>query len=142
MNLKISDLMAKRVITAQPHHSVAHVRELLEKHRLHAIPIVGPEGESLGIVSASDLARKLKDLTPISRIMTRDVRTVPEYNDVTVAAKIMRKNRLHRLVVTKEKRVIGVISAFDLLKLIEGHRFVMKNAPKTGAKKARTAKKK
>jgi len=29
----------------------------------------------------------------------------------------------------KEQKIVGVLSAHDLLKLVEGHRFVMKNAP-------------
>ena len=31
--------------------------------------------------------------------------------------------------VTHEQRVVGLLSAFDLLKLVEDHRFAMKNPP-------------
>ena len=41
----------------------------------------------------------------------------------------MRKNKVHHVVVTHEKRVVGLISSFDLLKLVEGHRFVSKQGP-------------
>ena len=61
--------------------------------------------------------------------MSAPVRTVPAYNDASIAARIMRKNKVHHIVVTHEKRVVGVISSFDLLKLIEGHRFVAKQGP-------------
>ena len=140
MNVKIADLMAKRVITAQPHHTVEHLRGLLERNRIHALPIVGPEKEALGIVTTADLSGKLKDGTPASKVMTNGVRAVPAYNDVSVAAKIMRKNKIHHVVVSHEKRVVGMISSFDLLKLVEGQRFAAKSAPteKKGAKK-RTA---
>ena len=140
MNVKIADLMAKRVITAQPHHTVEHLRGLMERNRIHALPIVGPEKEALGIVTTADLSGKLKDGTPASKVMTNGVRAVPAYNDVSVAAKIMRKNKIHHVVVTHEKRVVGMISSFDLLKLVEGQRFAAKSAPteKKGAKK-RTA---
>ncbi len=137
MNLKIADLMAKRVITAQPHHSVDHVRGLLERNRIHAVPIVGPQGEASGIVTTADLARKLKGTTPVKRIMTDRVFSVPAYNDVSMAAKIMRKHKIHHVVVTHEKQVIGIISSLDLLKLVEGHRFTVKNAPGHQKKKGR-----
>lgn len=136
MNVKIADVMAKRVITAQPHHSVAHVRDLLQRNRINAVPVVGPEHEAVGIVSSADVARRLKDETPIRRIMTENVTTVPAYNDVSAAARAMRNRKIHHLVVTHEKKVVGMISAFDLLKLVEGHRFVAKSAP-TKSKKAR-----
>ncbi|MDH3242586.1 MAG: CBS domain-containing protein [Alphaproteobacteria bacterium] len=134
MNVKIADLMAKRVIVAQPHHTVAHVRQLFERNRIHAVPIVGPDSEAIGIISSADLARGLKDETPISRIMTKEVTTVPAYNDVSAAARAMRRRKIHHIVVTHEKRVVGMISSFDLLKLVEGHRFAAKAAPTPGKK--------
>ena len=137
MNIKIADLMAKRVISVVPHHTVTHVRGIMERNRIHAIPVVGPQMEALGIVSSVDLARRLKDETPINRVMSRDVKTIPAYNDVSAAARAMRRSKIHHLVVTHEKQVVGMISSFDLMKLVEGHRFVMKNAPTKSAKKSR-----
>ncbi|MDJ0943252.1 MAG: CBS domain-containing protein [Kiloniellales bacterium] len=137
MNVKIADLMAKRVITAQPHQSVDHVRGILERNRIHAIPIVGPDGEAKGIVSTADLARKLKGETPVKRIMSDRVHCLPAYNDVSMAAKIMRKHRIHHVVVTHEKKIVGIVSSFDLLKLLEDHRFTAKNAPSPQKKKGR-----
>lgn len=141
MNIKIADLMAKRVITATPHQTIGHVRDVMARNRIHSLPIVGPEMEPLGIVTASDLARRVKDEAPISRIMTRDVTVVPAYNDVSIAARIMRKHKIHHVIVTHEKRVVGLISSFDLLKLVEGHRFVAKNAPpaKKSSRKGKSA---
>lgn len=135
MTVKISELMAKRVITAAPHHTVEHVRGMMERNRIHAIPVVGTNGEPVGIVTTADLSRRVKDELPISRIMSDDVTVVPAYNDATVAARIMRKRRIYHVVVTHEKQVIGIISSFDLLKLVEGRRFVAKGAP-TASKRA------
>ena len=129
MTVKIADLMAKRVITATPHQNVGHVRDMMERNRVHSIPVVGPEKEPLGIVTTVDLARRVKDASPVSRIMSRDVSVVPAYNDVHVAARIMRKRKIHHVVVTHEKKVVGLISSFDLLKLVEGHRYIAKDAP-------------
>jgi len=138
MTIKIAELMAKRVVTATPHQSVSHVRELMARRHIHAIPVVGPEQELLGIVSTADLARRLKDETPISKIMQKQVKTIPAYNPVSAAARAMRKGKIHHLVVTHEKRVVGMLSSFDLLKLVEEHQFTAKNAPKRRSKKPRT----
>ena len=67
--------------------------------------------------------------------MSEGVRAVPAYNDVSVAARIMRKRKIHHVVVTHEKRVVGMISSFDLLQLVEGHRFSVKGAPTTSKRK-------
>ena len=129
MNLKIADLMAKRVVSAQPHHSVEHVRNLLANNRIHAVPVVGPDMELLGVISTADLMEDLKSGTPVGSIMTKDVRTIPAYNDVSAAARMMRRHKVHHAVVTHEKKVVGMLSSFDLLKLVEGHRFTMHAAP-------------
>ena len=129
MNATIADLMTSNVLTVEPHHSVVHVRKLMQSHGIHAVPVAGPNGEVTGIVSSHDLVDPLKDHTPISAVMVRDVLTIPQYNDVHHAARLMRNHRIHHVVVTHEKKIVGILSAFDLLKLVEDHRFVMKNAP-------------
>ena len=121
--------MAKRVITVQRHHTVNHARQLMERNRISALPVVGPQNEALGILTSTDLARRLKDETPCGRIMSKSIKTVPAYNDISVAARIMRKNKIHHVIVTNEKTVVGIISSLDLLKLIEGKRFEIKQAP-------------
>jgi len=138
MNVKIADVMAKRVIAAQPHHTVEHVRGLFERNRIHAVPVVGGDGAPLGIVTSADLAHELKNATPVNRIMTEGVRKVPAYNDVSTAARIMRRHKIHHVIVTHEKKVVGMISSFDLLKLVEGHRFEMKGAPPAPKRKRRS----
>ena len=67
--------------------------------------------------------------------MTRKVYTVPAYEDVHVAARIMRNHRIHHLVVTHEGGVVGMLSAYDLLSLVEEHRYVAKNAPTPSSRK-------
>ncbi len=67
--------------------------------------------------------------------MTEKVYTVPRYDDVSIAARVMRNHGIHRVVVTHDQAVVGVLSAFDLLKLVEGHRYVQKNAPTRSARK-------
>ncbi len=128
MTVKIADLMEKRVITAQPHQKVGHVRDIMDRNQIHAIPVVGPIGEAVGIVTSSDIKRRVKDESPVSRIMSENVTVVPAYNDASVAARIMRKHNIHHVVVTHEKIVVGIVSSFDLLKLLENRRFVSKNS--------------
>jgi CBS domain-containing protein len=134
MNVRIHDLMAKNVIVAQPHHTIDHVKALMDKHGINAIPVASGDGEPVGIITTSDLAGDVKGGSPVSQHMTSPVLKVPAYNDVSAAARIMRKNKCHHVVVTHEGQIEGIISSFDLLQLIEGHRFVAKSAPQKGSK--------
>ena len=129
MSIKVEELMTRSVITAQPHQSVEHVRSMLEKNSISAVPVVDSDGHPIGVVSSTDLVRELKPGSPISQVMTEKVYTVPQYDDTSIAARVMRNHKIHRVVVTHEKQVVGMLSAFDLLELVESHRYVAKNAP-------------
>ena len=48
----------------------------------------------------------------------------------------MRKNKIHHVVVTDNKKVVGLISSFDLLSLVDGKRFQLKQAPTQSKKKS------
>jgi CBS domain-containing protein len=135
MNAKISDLMTESVVTTEPHVTVEHARGMMQRNKIGAIPVVDSEGQPVGIVSLTDLSPDLKDNSPISRIMTEKVYTVPQYDDVSIAARIMRNHKIHRVVVTHEHKVVGVVSAFDLLEVVEGHRWVPKNPPSESTRK-------
>jgi CBS domain-containing protein len=129
MNLKIKDIMVEAVISAKADDTVEHARELMARNQIHAVPIAGEDGTAVGIVTTADLVGPVNAASPLGSIMTERVYTVPAYNDVHVAARVMRNHQIHHVVVTHEKQIVGIVSSFDLLKLVEEHRFVMKEAP-------------
>ncbi len=129
MNVRVEDLMKGQVVTAQPHQTVEHVRGILSRNKVSALPVVDSEGHAVGIISSTDLVDQKNGGTPISNIMTEKVYTVPRYEDVSIAARVMRNHSIHRVVVTDEQKVVGILSAFDLLRLVEDHRFEMKGKP-------------
>lgn len=137
MNAKIEDLMVKSVVCSVPHKSIGHIKEIMTTHKIQSVPIVNPNNEVEGIVTAQDLIGDLNDQTPVSQVMTRNVYTIPLYSDVHIAARIMRNHSIHHLIVTDEQKIVGILSAFDLLKLVENHRFVMKNPPTPPKKKVK-----
>jgi CBS domain-containing protein len=140
MSVKVEELMTKSVVTAQPHQSVEHVRNMLERNSISSVPVVDSDGHPIGIVSLTDLVQELKPAAPISQIMTEKVYTVPQYDDTSIAARVMRNHKIHHVVVTHEQKVVGILSAFDLLKLVESHRYVAKNAPTPSKRKGRKRK--
>jgi CBS domain-containing protein len=129
MNVKIADIMVKNVITAGPHRRLEEVASIMTEKKIHSLPIVDGDGEVIGIVTTSDLAKGHSPDTKVKNILGDHVYCVPAYNDVHVVARIMRNHNIHHVVVQHDKEVVGIISSFDLLKLVEDHRFVMKNPP-------------
>lgn len=129
MNVKVHDLMVEQVMNTTPSQSVGRVREIMKKHHVSSMPVVNGEDEPVGVITASDLIACKKDETRVSQVMSDTVYTVPRYADVSLAARVMRNQKIHHVIVTHEKKVVGVLSSFDLLQLVEDHRFVPRNAP-------------
>ena len=129
MNINVGDLMVPNVLTASPQETVGIVRKRILKKHVHCLPVVDAEHHPVGIISTSDLVDSVADDTPVSEIMTEKVYSVPQYDDVHIAARVMRNHGIHHVIVTHEKKVSGILSTFDLLQLVEDHRFVMKNPP-------------
>ena len=135
MNAKVDDVMVEGAIVIGPDQTVGDVRRRMLDEKIHALPVVRDDGEPVGMVTSSDLIAEHDAAIPVAEIMTSGVFTVPRYADVHVAARVMRNHHLHHVVVTHEKQVVGILSSFDLLRLVEDHRFVMKNAPTASSRR-------
>ena len=135
VNVTIDELMQPQVMTATPHQSVGHVRKVMSEHKVSAMPVVDTEGHPVGIVTATDMLDDHKDATPISEVMASPVYTVPRYDGPHIAARVMRNHHLHHVVVTEAKEVVGMLSSFDLLQLVEDHRYVAKQGPTPSKKR-------
>ena len=80
--------------------------------------MVDSDGVAVGIVTATDLLDDHNEGTPISKFMSTRVYTVPRYDQPHIAARVMRNHHIHHVVVTEDKKVVGMVSSFDLLRLI------------------------
>jgi CBS domain-containing protein len=58
----------------------------------------------------------------VRQIMTPTVYTIPEGTAVAQIAKTMISGRIHRLLVTRRARVVGIITTLDMLKLLVARR--------------------
>lgn len=129
MNAKVNDLMVSSVQTAKPDETIGVVRKRILSKNVNCLPVIDADEHPVGIISSSDFVESVDDKTLVSEVMTEKVYSVPRYDDVHVAARIMCNHKIHHVVVTHEKKVAGIISSFDLLELVEEHRFMMKNPP-------------
>jgi CBS domain-containing protein len=120
---------------------------MLDKHRISGAPVVDKRRRVLGVVSQSDLihqesesgsVRELgefitdvedyRDLdrlpaerwsTHIERLMTRKVVSVELDTPIAMAATIMRERGIHRLLVTDQGALVGVVTTQDVLRVVE-----------------------
>ncbi len=127
--MRALDIMQKGVMTVSPELLVADLEEFLTIEDISGVPVTGPAGQVLGIVSKTDIVRALSetahqrselvepDLTA-GDIMTKETVTVRPDEDVRDVARRMIDGHLHRVIVTSSEDVLGIITTFDLLKLM------------------------
>jgi len=143
----ISELMNPHVVSARPGMSVAEVSKLLATHGISGAPVVDDSGKILGVVSQSDLVRQTdqpttvgesgrfftdmneyrdlanlpRDLSdaPVESLMSKEVYSVSRDSSAAMGASIMRERKVHRLLVTDQGVLVGVVSSLDLLRVVE-----------------------
>ena len=135
MSLNVDVVMTPDVEVARPTDLVGEVRDRMVADEIGALPVVDAGGELVGIITASDLVEEHPAMLSISEVMSDKVLTVPRYDGVHIAARIMRNHKVHHVVVTEGHDIAGMVSSFDLLRLVEEHRFVMKNPPTESTRK-------
>ncbi|MGD8331019.1 MAG: CBS domain-containing protein [Acidobacteriota bacterium] len=123
MEVEVSEVMEPRVFVVMPDDKVAYVREVMKGKKIHAVPVFNDEDRPLGIITATDLIDAPHGEMEVSDIMSREVVTIGQEASVKEAARIMRSNHVHHLLVTSDEEVVGIISSFDLLKVIENNGF-------------------
>jgi CBS domain-containing protein len=106
------------------------VVNLLSQHKITGVPVVGTEGELLGIVSEKDTFKLILDggfnqslAGAVDRVMSKNITTVKPSDDVFLIANLFYKNNYRRLPVVENGKVVGLISRRDILECIKsmGH---------------------
>ena len=113
----IGEVMTGDVMTLEPYDTVDRVRDLMHIHGISCVPIVD-HGGLCGIVTSTDVVEDWPPEQPLGPVMSEEVRVVPAGTSVTLAARIMREERIHHLVVGEGTSIEGVVSSWDLLDVL------------------------
>jgi CBS domain-containing protein len=117
----VRELMAKLIVSGDPRQSLVEAAALMRAHRISALAVLDAEA-IVGILTERDLLRAIADgrepaSTHISQYMTPSPRTIEAAEPAAKAAATMVKHRVRHLPVTDKGRLIGFLSARDLLAL-------------------------
>jgi CBS domain-containing protein len=146
--MRAMDVMTRDVITVGPNTSVSDIAALLLRRRISGVPVVDGNGKLLGIVSEGDLVRRVEtgtdarhswwlDLLTESSdraatyaktrgkkakdVMTANVITASETTPLRDIAGLMERNRIKRVPILREGRIVGVVSRANLIQGLASH---------------------
>jgi adenylylsulfate kinase len=118
--MRCHEVMTNEVSTCFEADTVLRCAELMRDRAVGFVPVVDEDGRVSGVVTDRDLAVRVVATgrtvtTPVSAIMTRDVRVCHPGDDLQVAEGRMAVLRKSRLVVVDDfGRCLGVISLSDI----------------------------
>jgi len=128
MQAHIRAVMDGHLVTVAPTDSLVDVAAQIAEHGTSAVPVVDAEHCLLGIVSTTDLVNLLHDEKRLDGMTARDVMTadpiaIDEFATANEAIGLMRTALIRHLPVTREGRLVGMVTAADLI------RHLLKNYP-------------
>ncbi len=147
--MRAADVMTVNVITVTPDTSIHDLAEQLSRHGISGMPVMGPDGELLGIVSESDLLHRAEVGTlrrtqrqrsrwfdlfgsetgpardyvkahgrTVGDIMSLDVISVAEDAGLDEVADLMETQRIKRVPVMRDGKMVGIISRANLVRAL------------------------
>lgn len=143
--MKARDLMTPDVVTVAPNTPVMGVARLLAERHISGVPVTDADRKILGVVSEGDLIKQVSgrhDQSPgffqslfadpakmaqqyvkshgrtAADIMTPNPLTVSEDTPAGDIAEMLDKEHIRRVFVTRDGRLVGVVSRADLLRAL------------------------
>ena len=114
----------RKIWTTSKDQSVMQALTLMSEKNIGAIIIVDNNDFPIGIFSERDYARKIilkgkssKD-TLLDEVMTKELITVTRDYKIDQCMEIMNEKRIRHLPVLENKKIVGIISIGDVLKIM------------------------
>ena len=114
--MKAKDVMTTKVITVTESQTKQQAARLLAQHRISGLPVVNDDNVVVGVVTEYDVISK--DGQTVCEIMTRGVISITPDTDLEEVSHILVNERIKRLPVLDQGKVIGIVSRADLVKEI------------------------
>ena len=118
--MKVKECMCNNVCVAKPETTIYDTAKLMETNKVGCIPICDSNNSLVGLVTDRDLVLRGivwdKDVktTPISEIMTTDICSCTQEDDVYDVECTMSQNQVRRIPVVENNKVVGILTLGDL----------------------------
>jgi len=141
-----NQIMTENVLTVTKNTSIKDLSDLFIKHKVNGFPVVGDEGQLVGIVTEKNLIEQSKNLhiptvialfdaviylesgkkfedevkrfnaTQVKDIYTPNVVTVSPEAGINEIASLMAEKSVHSIPVVDGKKILGIIGKLDIIK--------------------------
>ena len=123
MNFEVREIMDKNPKTADPNMNAAELSSKMLAEGIQQMPVVF-EDKLVGLITVHDLWKQYKDKTTLSALKVSDVMNtnilkISPKDKVGTAAELFADKRFKSLlVVNLDNKLKGVVTAFDIIKIV------------------------
>lgn len=116
----IEKLMSRKIYSIDSQRTVRHAAETMARNRIGSL-LVAEEGDYIGIITEVDIIRKVvakgldPDTTPVRTVMSAPLVTIEADQPIVDANDLMERKQIRHLGVTRNGKVIGMVSIRDFL---------------------------
>ena len=120
MRMKIRDCMTAHVVCVGAEEPAETAARLMARYNLGLLPVRGADGRMCGVVTDRDLvlrcmaAGQEAGKLPVARAMSNRVVSVSPDDPAERAARTMARERVRRLPVVEDGKLVGMVSLGDL----------------------------
>lgn len=120
MNIKVADVMTRRIVLSQPESNIHDVAIIMKDKRISSI-VIQEKNRIVGILTERDLVEKVlaaeldMHKTKVAEVMSKPVLTISSDAELEEAARKMRDKKVKKLVAVKNGRAEGIITSFDII---------------------------
>ena len=121
--MKVIEVMNKAVKVIRPDSTVKEAAVIMNQYKIGSVVVVSLKGELEGIITERDILEdivaqgKNSEEVKVEEIMTKkkDMKIVSPNADLDDAAEIMTENKIRKLPVVHGGKLIGIVTASDLI---------------------------
>ncbi len=117
--MKAQDIMSRNLIIMNDNTSISEVARIMKEKDIGFIPISN-DNKIIGVITDRDIvvnaiSNKCNLDTPIKEYATKNVISVNIDDNVSKILNVMRKNKVKRVLVNDEHKLVGIVSFSDIL---------------------------
>jgi len=116
------DIMTTNIVTVTPDATMRDAASLILRHGISGLPVVDNQRRLVGVLSEWDLLQLLEtqetELESVGKYMTRDTVCIGEETSLVDVVDLFQSRRVRRLPVTRDEKLVGLVSRHDLIRFI------------------------
>ncbi len=125
LGVPVSEIMTRDVITVPPDMPTKEVADILSEKHITGLPVVDATGKVVGVLSELDIISRQG--ATAADIMSGQVISAAEDDDVQEVANLFSSRRIRRVPILADGKLVGLVSRSDLMRLFMTTRWVCEN---------------